>query len=519
MLIERPPAATHHHHHIPRWLRIVGICFFGIIIASIVVLATHWPFSREAMTRALEEATSRPVEIGAFHQSYFPPGCMAENVRVLHNSNPGGEPLITIEKLLVQGSLTGMFGPTKRLAQVKIVGMHLRIPPKGKSGGKNTVALNSGKGAKSIAISKIIADGALLEFLPSEPGEKPYRLRIDGLDIRGVGDDNPMTYRVNLTNSEPPGVIRAEGKFGPWNPDDPGVTPVSGTFTYNDVKLGVFHGIAGTLQSKGKFEGPLGKIRAEGAIEVPNFHVDESGSAVRLAVGFHAVVNGTNGDTYLEPVDAHFLRTRLIARGGVEGHKGEKGKTTTLNLSIPDGRIQDVLRLFVHEKTAPMTGALRLHGKFFWPPGPRKFVEKIRMDLDFGIDDGKFRSEKTQDTIDRIGKSGQGESKDDQESDARTMLSDLRGHVAFREGIATFSHVSFTVPGASAIIRGTYGLVDKHVDLHGVLTTKGKLSDATTGFKAVVAKLLTPFFKKKNDIKMVPFKITGTFEHATVSLD
>src|SRR5689334_10492818 len=106
----------------------VGLCVLGAVVAGIVVLATHWPFSRDQITKALEEATSRPVEIGAVRQSYFPPGCMAENIRVLHNGRRGGEPLISIEKLWVQGSLLGMFISPKRLAEVKLVGMRMRIP-------------------------------------------------------------------------------------------------------------------------------------------------------------------------------------------------------------------------------------------------------------------------------------------------------------------------------------------------------------------------------------------------------
>jgi hypothetical protein len=519
VLIESATASKRHKHHIPRWVRIVGLCFFALLALSIVLLATHWPFSRDAMKKALQEATGRPVEIGAFHQSYLPPGCMAENIRVLRYGATDGQPLITIEKLLVQGSFTGMlFFAPKRLAQVKVVGMHLRIPPK-KSGGSGGIVPLGGQGGKSLLIGKIVADGALLEFLPSEPGEKPYRLKVDGLEIRDVGAGMPMRYRANLVNTEPPGVIKAEGKFGPWHPDDPAVTPVSGTFTYNDVKLGVFKGIAGTLQSKGKFEGPLGKIRADGDIEVPNFHTDDSGSTVKLAVAFHALVNGTNGDVRLEPVDAHWLRTAMTARGAVEGHRGEKGKTTTLDLSIPGGRLEDVLRLFTPEKSSPMSGALSLRAHVLWPPGPRKFLQKVAVDIEFGIDRGKFKSEATQDSIDRIAKAGEGENKKEQESDSRTMLSDLRGRLVFRNGVATLSNGYFTVPGASATIHGTYGLIDHQVNLHGVLDTKGKLSDSTTGFKSVIAKLITPLFKKKNDVKLVPFKITGTFANATVSLD
>jgi hypothetical protein len=75
------------------------------------------------------------------------------------------------------------------------------------------------------------------------------------------------------------------------------------------------------------------------------------------------------------------------------------------------------------------------------------------------------------------------------------------------------------VPGASATLHGTYSLLSHQVDLHGVLNTKGSISDTTSGFKAVIAKLITPFFKKKHDVKIIPFKITGTFANASVSLD
>jgi hypothetical protein len=518
MLIERHAGTPRTgRHHVPLWLKIIAGCIVGLVAAGIVVLATHWPFSRDAMTRALQEATSRPVEIGGFSQSYFPPGCVAENVRVLPDGQHNGQPLITIQKVVVQGSFTGMFTSPKRLARVKLVGMHLIVPHKGPQ--SKGVALNSGAAGKGVAISRIVADGALLEFIKEDPSKPPYRLTVNSLVITDVNDGKPMAYQTVLTNTEPPGVIRALGKFGPWNPDNPAVTPVSGAFTYTDADLGEFHGINGKLQGKGTFQGPLGHMETEGTTEVPSFRVSGSANSVHLTVGFHAIVNGTNGDTYLEPADAKFLRSRLIAKGGIEDGNGQKGKTATLAISVPAGRIEDILRLFVKTKTSPISGAVSISGKFVWPPGSSEFVRKIRMDLDFGIDGGRFTSANTQGTIDKLGKSGEGESKKEEKEDPRTLLSDLRGHVAFRDGIANFQNVSLAVSGASAKIHGTYNLVDSQVDLHGVLYTSGKLSDATSGFKAVLAKLITPFFKKKHDVKQIPFKITGTFSDANVSLD
>jgi hypothetical protein len=490
---------------VPRWQWILGLCVLAALIIGIVVVAAKWPFTRDAIVRSIQKATSRPVEIGAFQTSYFPPGCVAENVRVLHNSDPGGTPLIAIEKLTVQGSFIGMFTSPKRLARVTVAGMRIVIPPKGSPQRAEEFAFSGG--GDSLEISKIALDRALLEFLPS------YRLAIDSLALDGVGSGKPWSYRAQLTNTKPPGVIRASGKFGPWKSDDPGAIPASGEYTYSDVDLGVFRGISGTLQAKGKFSGHLARIETDGAIEIPNFHVDKSGSTVPMKVDYHAIVNGTNGETHLDPVEARFFRTTLVARGPIADG------TVKLDLSVPRGRIDDILRLFVQEKVSPLSGAVKLDGKFVWPPGERKFLEKIRLNLDFGVENARFRSEKTQNTIDSLSKSGQGQSKKEAEADLRTMLSDLRGGVAFRNGVANFNSVSFTVPGASADIRGTYGLLDKQVNLRGVLRTTGKLGDTTSGFKAFVLKAITPFLKKKNEVKIVPFKITGTFKDAKVGLD
>jgi hypothetical protein len=477
-----------------RVARIVGLGLVASLTIGIVILAAKWPFTRDAITRALQKATSRPVQIGAFRQTYFPPGCVAENIRVLHNSNPSATPLIAIEKLQIHSSLTGML--SKRIAQVKVAGMRIVIPPKGSKDGTAKFALDTG--GDELEIAKIVVDGALLEFLPSEPDDEPYRLKIDGLTLAGVGSGKPWSYNAVLTNSKPPGVIRASGKFGPWNSEAAGDIPTSGEYTYTDVDLGVFRGISGTFNAKGKFKGPLSRIETDGAIDLRNFRVDDNGTAVPMKIAYRATVDGTSGETQLDPVEVSFLRTTLIARGSV-------AKTVTLDLSIPRGRIDDVLRLFVDEKTSPVSGDLALDARVVLPPGEGKFVKKVRLNVDFRVKNTRFRSQNTQNTIDELSESGE----------ARP---DLRGRALFRNGIITFDRAAISAPGVAANIGGTYGMVDHQVDLRGVLRTTGKLSDTTSGFKAFILKLITPFLKKKNEVTVVPFKIGGTFKDAKVSL-
>jgi hypothetical protein len=99
------------------------------------------------------------------------------------------------------------------------------------------------------------------------------------------------------------------------------------------------------------------------------------------------------------------------------------------------------------------------------------------------------------------------------------VLSDLKGHVLLRDGTARLSNLSFSVPGALAQMQGTYDLITEQIDLRGTLKTDSEPSDTTHGMKALMLKVLDPFFKKKHTGYAMPVKITGTYEHPEFGLD
>ena len=96
-----------------------------------------------------------------------------------------------------------------------------------------------------------------------------------------------------------------------------------------------------------KFQGILWHIDSEGSVDIPKFVVTRSQHPVHLQGEFHVIVNGTNGDVQLEEVSASFLKTTVLGKGEIAHHEGQDGKVTSVELSVRDGRIQDVLRLFV----------------------------------------------------------------------------------------------------------------------------------------------------------------------------
>src|SRR6185437_13607786 len=70
------------------------------------------------------------------------------------------------------------------------------------------------------------------------------------------------------------------------------------------------------------------------------------------------------------------------------------------------------------------------------------------------------------------------EQKQNPSTPQENVISDLRGHVSLRDGVARFSNLSFKVPGADARLNGTYNLLTEAVDFHGTLKMDTKFSKA-----------------------------------------
>jgi len=495
----------------------VSLVLAGLILAAIVVLVVRWPFRLVAVVKQLQEEGLGKVEVGGFHQTYFPrPGCVLQKVRFQHNPKAGAPPLITIETVRIEGSFSGLFA--KHVKRIGAEGMHILVPPPSAEEHFQTPPRSS------IVIDELVADGAVLE-IPHDQNQL-LKFSFHSFDLSDIGSKGPATFHARFSNPEPPGEITASGKFGPWNSDDLGKTATSGEYQFQQADLRVFHGIAGLLSSSGKFSGVLDHIRVEGETDVPQFAVTSSSHEVQLRTQFRAEVNGENGDTSLQQVVATFLKTTVLAQASVAGEAGQPGKTAAVELTSKNGRIQDILLLFAQAERAPMSGATSFHAKVSLPPGGRPFLQKVELQGDFGIDAGSFSNSNTQEGVNHMSEGalfgGQDRSKaekKEKEEESGTVLSDLKGHVALKDGIARFSDLSFSVPGATARMQGTYNLINEKIDLHGTLKTESQPSNTTSGVKSLMLKVLNPFFKKKRAGYVMPIKIAGTYEHPLFGLD
>jgi hypothetical protein len=466
-----------------------------------------WPFQQKPVVQNLEEASNSKLRLRAFHRTYFPfPGCVLEGLQFDHGSN-SSRPLITIERLIIRGSYLGIL--SRRLTRITAENMHIFIPPFGSGEPFHTTP-------SKITVGEIVANGTVLEFALRKPDQQPLRFEIHDALLRDVGWNGALSYWVKVRNPEPPGEITASGKFGVWNINDPGQTPVSGEYKFDQADLKVFHGIAGMLSSVGKFGGVLAHIEIAGSTDTPNFEVQSGGHRVQLTTEFSAYIDATRGDTFLKRVDAHFWRTHIVAEGSIAESPNRQSKTALIDLSVSNGRIEDILRLFVKADRPPMSGSVTLQARAEIPPGERPFLKKVKLRGGFGVEAGSFSKQDTQESVNKLSAGAEGE-KD--ASDPETVLTDLTGQVALEGGTARFSDLSFGVPGAVSRVHGTYNLISHQIDLHGQLQVDTKISNTTSGAKAILLKMMDPFFKKRRKGEVLPVRISGTYEHPSFGLD
>lgn len=483
----------------------------AIIGAAAFLWHRYWPFDEKPVVADLAEAADSQVTARGFHHTYFPyPGCVLDGVVFTRGSN-STHPLISIDKLTIQGSYAAMLGG--RVSRITAEGLHIFIPVFG------TAPPFHAK-RSTTAIGEIIANDMTVEFAREASNEKPegqpLRFDIHEAYLQNVGENGPLTYRLKVHNPEPPGEVTTSGKFGMWNDDHPGQTPISGEYKFEHADLSVYHGVAGTLSSVGKFSGKLEHIDISGTTDIPDFMVVSARHPVQLKTEFSAYVDARHGDTFLNRVDARFRKTRVVAHGSVAKSAKGKGKTGIIDLRTDNGRIEDILGLFVKAPRAPMSGPVSLQAHVEIPSSSRPFLEKISLKGRFGISGGGFTNSDTQEGVNKLSAGARGE-KDT--SDPETVLTDLTGQVAIDKGVSTFSDISFGVPGAAAVLHGTYNLINYKIDLRGQMKVDTKISQTTTGGKALLLKMMDPFFKKRKKGEVVPVRISGNYEKPSFGLD
>ena len=90
-------------------------------------------------------------------------------------------------------------------------------------------------------------------------------------------------------------------------------------------------------------------------------------------------MDGSDGDTYLQKVDARILESDLTATGAVVGVQGVPGRQVEIDVTMENGRIEDLLTLAVKAGEPVLRGAVQLRAKLVIPPEKKKVIDRLRL--------------------------------------------------------------------------------------------------------------------------------------------
>ena len=105
----------------------------------------------------------------------------------------------------------------------------IKIPPKSVRQ-KGPKSRHQGK--IKIVVDRIVFDDSQLVIDTDKPDKDPKVFALKHIALRNVSQDSPSPYDATLTNAIPTGDIHAVGTFGPWNPESPGDSAVTGNYTF-----------------------------------------------------------------------------------------------------------------------------------------------------------------------------------------------------------------------------------------------------------------------------------------------
>jgi hypothetical protein len=430
---------------------------------------------------------------------------------------PGVQPLIAIGEFRFQTALRSLFRSPMHVDTVYVKGMVLNIPP-----GQNRremTAMNSRAGRLTIFVDKFVCEDTRLLINTINPEKAPLEFAISSLQMKEIGPGLPLRFQATLINPKPVGDIQSTGLFGPFQQESPRDTPVQGDYTFSHADLSTIKGIGGTLSSTGEYSGTLSNIAVHGTTDTPDFKIAISGHPVPLHTEFHAIVDGTSGDTHLKPVRASFLHSSLIANGSVIRMSKGKGHDIELEVTVDKGRIEDLLRLGVRTEPAVMSGGVQMKTHLSLRPGEDSVVDRMKLGGDFDVEGAHFSNEKVQNRIDSLSLLTQGKPKLARQAVMSDVPVELRGNFQLSDGLLSFSLLHFLIPGTHVDMAGSYSLDGQLFDFHGTARLNAKISQMTTGWKSILLKPVDPFFSKDGVGTEVPIKVTGTQSEPHFGLD
>ncbi|HZY74654.1 MAG TPA: hypothetical protein VFE22_16205, partial [Edaphobacter sp.] len=495
------------------WIAVSGlIAVIVLVVVADVMLHRAGPILRGRVIETLSTQFHSRVDLDKFDVSILKGlEVSGDGLRIFPPDDVvaagATKPLISLAHFSFHAPLSGLFLKPMHVGTVRVSGLAINIPPREMRQQSQGPKRKLGK--IKIVVDEIVCDDSRLVIGTAKPDKDPKDFELERIVMHNVGPDSPWKYDATLVNAVPRGDIHSVGTFGPWNTESPGDSPVTGRYTFDHADLGTIKGIGGILSSVGDFKGQLNRIEVDGTTETPDFSLDTANHPVPLHTKFHAIVDGTSGDTYLQPVEAKLGSTEFSSSGAVVNVKG-KGHIIDLDVDVPDGRIQDFLQLAVKTEPVVMTGRIAMKAKVHIRPGEERVLQKLGLKGAFTLRQIHFTNPEVEDKVDMLSLRAQGNPKQAKPG-AEDVRSHMRGEFVMENASLRFSKLNYSLPGASVTLSGVYSLDGKQFDFAGKVRTEAKLSEMVASkWKSLLLKPVNPFFSKDGAGAVIPVKVTGT---------
>ena len=492
----------------------IALWALGVALAVVAALAISLSIvlQPENLKKRAEEKLSErlglDVTIGTLSLSVLPQPTVSGTQLVFRVPGADGlPPFIEIPEFLAAGTLLGL--ARGHVSTVELRGMRITVPPGDQREGLDGGGDNGGGGGVSqdIVVDRLDAHDAVLTLLRKSPDKRPLVFDIHHLAVRELGFAREMPFSAELTNPVPHGLVKSEGRIGPWVKGRPTAFPVAGDYSFSRANLDTIKGIGGTLTSTGTYGGRLSEISVTGTTDTPDFNLDLGGRPVPLKTSFKAIVNASNGTTMLERVDATLINTPLVVTGLVENLPGPVGHEITLHVEVSEGRIEDILALVADPDKPLLTGDLHLKSEVALSPGNGPVRDRLKLEGRFGLTQGEFTDGALQAKIKELSRRSQGKSEDDR---MQRVVTGLSGEFRMADGSLRLAGLQFQVPGATVSLNGRYHLASTELNFAGTLRMQATVSSAVGGVKSVFIKPFDWIFRRDGAGAVVPIRITGT---------
>jgi hypothetical protein len=495
----------------------------GVVGSLLIVLMSfiHPEQLRSRMELFLEERLESEVDLEAFGAHPLPTTSVDGSGLVLSRRNDAERiPFIEIETFDVRAAPLGLFRTPRWIQYVKLTGVKVHVAPSRSDDGKSDAetAPDPTWRSRPALIEELVAERTRLEIQSRNPAKPPRVFEIHRIRLTDASLEGPTQFQASLSIPTPPGNVEARGQVGAFARREPGHTQVDGRYVFNDADLGVFKGISGTLSSTGEFSGPLERLGVRGRTETPNFTLTSAGNEVPLTTEFDALVDGTSGDTILNNVRATLGESEIITSGRVVRARDVKGRLIRIDARVYRARLEDLLRLAVKGSQPPMSGFAKIRARLEIPPGDRDVIERIRLRGEFQLAKARFNDFDVQKAVATLSRRGRGINANEKPPPGDRVVSNLEGVFAMANARMRFSKLTFSVPGARVDLTGEFRLDSEELEFLGTLTTDASLSEMTTGWKAVLAKLADFWFRSKGQT-VIPIKITGRKDKPAFGVD